>query len=439
MLTKAQLEVCKAAYKNAHDDRDTTLDDTAISEVIENMFDVSEWPDEMSLEDDGAAAVAAALEDAEDNDNEGTEAEQALRSKLTATGMGNRALAAVKKAAESSDFRKATNELLDSIAKTKVAGLTMFQNLLKAGYTKEDFASWPVPGTQNLDANKDFYASNNPDRYQETISGEKIKSGFYKDMAHDLPEGQIQAQNIRVADQALQYFLAKALCPDPYKGKTRQKVMTDRAAFKARLAALEGTLKKAARIQQQIARAAEYPGVIIEVATVDDKPVAVSKTPGYDVFSAKTDIANTPTPFLAVHPTNKRASPVEMTIDKFLSLDFETALAAGGTFDNLIATVARGKTEEEATDVVLTPALLKTVTFNMLTLDNVPAVALALANYVDNKSNYESLMKALSKDDDLLYSLNQMQEAIEAITSKHDKKLEQLTKERGTTNSVKAA
>ena len=295
--------------------------------------------------------------------------------------------------------------------------------MLMGIYDNEAFASFPVPGTTA----DDVKGTNKPyDKYE--VEGTKpdgsvgqVKGEFYKDFLETLPNGKKLRHDIEAIKKA-----KKGAADADAKFKSMGQAALDRELNRANTKynyALD-MLRKSVALWQKIQEVNELEseGVVAELAFKlgeNGEPMDELEKTTLPITLAKTTA-----------PRDLKA----MSVGAFLALNIERAkkIKAEKNVSMFTALKDSAKRGTKSTTSVATES-------EKLTFKNFPNVILDVANFVDDRENYSKFISILGKDDDMLLTLADLQDALDGMTSKFERRIDDLRIARANNEKQQAA
>lgn len=316
------------------------------------------------------------------------------------------ALSLAKVAADKKEFLS----YLDRHANAKVEAKGGAAHVLvyMMGIYGEKLYEFPVPGTT-----QDKVTGNQPwDIYE--AEGTKadgsvgvIKGSFYKDFFTDLPNGAKLAN-----DQAALRLAAKGSkdTPAPFNKLSAPSAERELNKVNVKLNYALDMVRKAMAIFFKLEEIKEH----------EDKGVKIEMAWKLDEEENETEeLQSTTLPFMLVK-TKGPSDFKTLSVGGLLALNVERALAvfAEGKTSFFTALKDSGRRGTKKT----TPTSTETPKIGM---SNLGATVLEFANFLDDKENYGKLIAMVGnpKNVDILLSLAELQDALDGITSKFERKI----------------
>lgn len=332
-----------------------------------------------------------------------------VESNVSSVGFSQNAINLAGKLAKDEGTQTNLRQYADSRELAQRGPLWIYADLLRV-LGKDGIKELPSVSEENdatTDANKGKKL-NNPWKRKVTIKGKDETIDFYVPF---VLEG--QPAGIEIADALEQIALSKnaetkASAKAPYNKMSLQHLASLEAKWKARKTAMVGVFKRAVMIRDQIALIKEeLPAVKVQFVT-DKDGALVPTTEPFIVRDA--DMENNPNGYRT------------MSVGKFLNMKPVDAKKAGGTVDDLFATIKRApapaETEYQEPD-------------NMGQFDDMTAT---YANVISDTAWLRTIYAFLDKEpeeesDDFLLSLAKIRDNADHILvkTKYKKRLDALT------------
>lgn len=314
----------------------------SLTEKQEERLFADEKP--ITLNDEQAAAYENWTKKSKDNDGGDV---APVASVAVASGIMSKAIEMEKKIEGNAEIDSRVRLTIKSGEELK-RGPFVLCDLLRKTYGKEGMASFPEVGSPFKDPDdgegKRYLPCNNPDRYTVQRDGKKGKvnepRSFYADYAGATAYGKDILSVLQAINDAKDVFKEvksyKTVKPFTLSGETidfanmnNYQVAGLASTWNGRWSKTVSAYKQSIRLDRQLNKAEEMASITLHIARGKDGTIIGT----YPITIANKE---NPAEFSTYTPTN------------FLSLDFDKAVANGGTYADLIATVGKGANNEPA-------------------------------------------------------------------------------------------
>lgn len=294
---------------------------------------------------------------------------------------------------------------------------------LRAAYTSEVMDGWPMPGTEETDADGKPTGINNPDWYSRPTKrkgGGKgtARASWCNEFAKSLkPCRDWQAEADAATERAAKNEIGVM---------ERDGIV---AKMNGRISSVQGKVRTAIALHHQLSKAQAYPALFWDDRFEDGDIFRTERVPvldddGKPVIDPKTKrpamerrYLSTVKPVVLVDAEDRKQF-YEFNLQQFCAFDFDAATAAGGTMQNLFDTAARGGGADDETGdgIVVGNGEQRKAALN------------ALVSYLENKAFWLKTLSDLDKEgedvDEELYVWNKMFELASNVVARHSKRLD---------------
>ncbi len=365
------------AYFRALSGGETKLNDDQITAIINQA-----WMD---------AADDASDQDLEDAILEGIASETVPDAAAKSIAITSAPARAAREMAEKVKDNGTIAVILDKAIETEENRVTLPRDLciaLVAAYGKEGMNSLPLVGS-TIDGDKGTRQSNNPDVTYISVTTEsggtrKTRISYIEQFAKEQPRAvKLQAEVDAIADK---YATKDAA----YQREVPK--------LNARIRAIVKVVRTAIRLYQQMEAVNSYPMASVEWVTEKQKDEKTGKMVD--------GMPSTTQPLVILNPSDKLGFRY-VTSSQFLSLDTDAAREKGGTFDDLMNTMARG------------PRGIGEAPFKMTKKNWYGAVLEMLSGLETLESDVTAFLdKSGPESDEALEAFSELEKVITDITSK---------------------
>jgi hypothetical protein len=286
-------------------------------------------------------------------------------------------------------------------------GALTFLSFLRVTYPDNTLLGWPRPGTNA----KDNPGLNNLDK--ATRMGVNARTGkrgpvpvsFYDELSDNTAVGKDACDHLEAISKCRKNPKDNSISADMAKKYSTASVRTfdaDESLYQTRKDDFRNLVKRAMLVWFMMADLQNFPKVSVEILTEKDNE-------GKDI-----GVRRTGTP-IWLESTTEKGVYRALSVTQFLSIDIDAAKSAGGTFEDIIATLGKGADEDDEVEgLPAIPAGDTEAIFDHCAV---------LAAWFEDVNNVKKLIAAVPKvDGHAALSLYNLSAALESAAHHFEKK-----------------